>query len=210
MTHSRIRIQTETFNIARLLPTSSPKRFVANERDEIRNETKLFLGNAPAFIFLLSFTIPPRKERAERERERERERETIFGSEDGVIIAQTHRTRREFMDLVITSSPKFSFLSLSLSLSLCIQKELSRGHRDTKKNSLPLSFSSGSDGFFKSYFDLSLENVGVMYCHHRHLRGLAGSRACFPRPKNAHSARAISFFLYLFHGKCLAQLGFVC
>ena len=44
-----------------------------------------------------------------------------------------------------------------------------------------------------------------MYCHHRHLRGLAGSRACFPRPKNAHSARAISFFLYLFHGKCLAQ-----
>ena len=31
------------------------------------------------------------------------------------------------------------------------------------------------------------------------------SRACFPRPKNAHSARAISFFLYLFHGKCLAQ-----
>jgi len=60
--------------IARLLPTSSPKRFVANERDEIRNETKLFLGNAPAFIFLLSFTIPPRKERAEREREREREK----------------------------------------------------------------------------------------------------------------------------------------
>ena len=48
----------------------------------------------------------------------------------------------------------------------------------------------------------------VMYCHHRHLRGLAGSRACFPRPKNAHSARAISFFLYLFHGKCLAQLLF--
>ena len=47
-----------------------------------------------------------------------------------------------------------------------------------------------------------------MYCHHRHLRGLAGSRACFPRPKNAHSARAISFFLYLFHGKCLAQLLF--
>jgi hypothetical protein len=44
-----------------------------------------------------------------------------------------------------------------------------------------------------------------MYCHHRHLRGLAGSRACFPRPKNAHSARAISFFLYLFHGKCFAQ-----
>ena len=59
-------------HIARLLPTSSPKRFVANERDEIRNETKLFLGNAPAFIFLLSFTIPPRKERAERERERKK------------------------------------------------------------------------------------------------------------------------------------------
>ena len=36
-----------------------------------------------------------------------------------------------------------------------------------------------------------------MYCHHRHLRGLAGSRACFPRPKNAHSARAISFFVSL-------------
>ena len=49
-----------------------------------------------------------------------------------------------------------------------------------------------------------------MYCHHRHLRGLAGSRACFPRPKNAHSARAISFFLYLFHGKCLAQLDYPC
>ena len=36
------------------------------------------------------------------------------------------------------------------------------------------------------------------------------SRACFPRPKNAHSARAISFFLYLFHGKCLAQLDYPC
>ena len=48
-----------------------------------------------------------------------------------------------------------------------------------------------------------------MYCHHRHLRGLAGSRACFPRPKNAHSARAISFFLYLFHGKRLAQQSLV-
>ena len=120
-------------NIARLLPTSSPKKFIANERDEIRNETKLFLGNAPAFIFLLSFTIPPRKERAERERERERE--TIFGSEGGVIIAQTHRTRREFMDLVITSSPKFSFLSLSLSLSLSLYPErtFARTQRYKKK-----------------------------------------------------------------------------
>ena len=68
--HSRIRIQVN--RLARLLFTSSPKRFIANERDEIRNETKLFLGNAPAFIFLLSFTIPLRKERAEREREREK------------------------------------------------------------------------------------------------------------------------------------------
>ena len=120
----------------------------------------------------------------------------IFLSLGHNIIAEVH----------VSFSFSFS-LSLSLSLSLCIQKELSRGHRDTKKKrSLPLSFSSGSDGFFKSYFDLSWRRCYVMYCHHRHLRGLAGSRACFPRPKNAHSARAISFFLYLFHGKCLAQL----
>ena len=124
-------------HIARLFPTSSPKRFVANERDEIRNETKLFLGNAPAFIFLLSFTIPPRKERAERERERERE--TIFGSEGGVIIAQTHRTRREFMDLVITSSPKFSFLSLSLSLSLSVSRKNFPEDTEIQKKTLPPS-----------------------------------------------------------------------
>ena len=45
-----------------------------------------------------------------------------------------------------------------------------------------------------------------MYCHHRHLRGLAGSRACFPRPKNAHSARAISFFCISFTGNVWLNL----
>ena len=123
-----------------MLPTSSPKRFIANERDEIRNETKLFLGNAPTFIFLLSFTIPLRKERAVRERERERE--TIFGSGGGVIIAQTHCTRREvrqqvnskgFFIIIIAEVLVSFFLSLSLS-----PEELSRGHQRYKNRSLSL------------------------------------------------------------------------
>jgi len=119
----------------------------------------------------------------------------IFLSLGHNIIAEVH----------VSFSFSFS-LSLSLSLSLYPERTFPRTQRYKKKRSLPLSFSSGSDGFFKSYFDLSWRRCYVMYCHHRHLRGLAGSRACFPRPKNAHSARAISFFLYLFHGKCLAQL----
>ena len=45
-----------------------------------------------------------------------------------------------------------------------------------------------------------------MYCHHRHLRGLAGSRARVFRARKTRIPRAQSlFFLYLFHGKCLAQ-----
>ena len=150
MTHSRIRIQNSNY-IARLLPTSSPKRFVANERDEIRNETKLFLGNAPAFIFLLSFTIPPRKERAEREREREREREKRYSAQKEVQSSLRRIARavkfKIFLSLghniIAEVHVSFSFsFSLSLSLSLyllCIQKELSRGHRDTKKNAPSLS-----------------------------------------------------------------------
>ena len=48
-----------------------------------------------------------------------------------------------------------------------------------------------------------------MYCHHRHLRGLAGSRARVFRARKTRIPRAQSlFFLYLFHGKCLAQLDY--
>ena len=50
-----------------------------------------------------------------------------------------------------------------------------------------------------------------MYCHHRHLRGLAGSRARVFRARKTRIPRAQSlFFLYLFHGKCLAQLDYPC
>jgi hypothetical protein len=171
--------------------------------NETRYETKQnFFSETHLLLFFSSLL---RYHRGKREL-RERERETIFGSEGGVIIAQTHRTRREVKNflglghnIIAEVLVSFSF-SFSLSLSLYPERTFPRTQRYKKKRSLPLSFSSGSDGFFKSYFDLSWRNAYVMYCHHRHLRGLAGSRACFPRPKNAHSARAISFFCISFTG----------
>ena len=162
-------------------------------RDTKRNKT--FSRKRTCFYFSpLFYDTTELKERAERERERERE--TIFGSEGGVqktiIIAQTHRTRREVrlssQLLLSSSSPKFSFLSLSVSL----ERTFPRTQRYKKKLSLPLSFSSGSDGFFKSYFDLSFDDND--YCHHRHLRGLAGSRARVFCARKTRIPRAQSLF----------------
>ena len=182
--------------------------------NETRYETKQnFFSETHLLLFFSSLL---RYHRGKREL-RERERETIFGSEGGVIIAQTHRTRREVKffflglghNIIAEVLVSFSF-SFSLSLSLCIQKELSRGHRDTKKNSLPLSFSSGSDGFFKSYFDLSWASTRCYVLSSSPSPRARGFSRVFSAPeKRAFRARNL-FFLYLFHGKCLAQLGFVC
>ena len=120
----------------------------------------------------------------------------IFLSLGHNIIAEVH------------VSFSFSF-SLSLSLSLSVpRKNFPEDTEIQKKNAPSLSLFLLAQTVSLNHILNHIESDYDMYCHHRHLRGLAGSRACFPRPKNAHSARAISFFLYLFHGKCLAQLNY--
>jgi len=191
-----------------LLPTSSPKRFIANERDEIRNETKLFLGNAPTFIFLLSFTIPLRKERAERERERERERqrerEERYSAQnrdrESVIIAQTHSTRREVRStqarvLYYYHHRRSSRFFLSLSLSL-YPEELSRGHQRYKKRSLSLFLlaQTVSLNHFSIYHTYIVKIIAIIAISRA--RGL--SRPVFSAPeKRAIRARNLYFFVSL-------------
>ena len=115
-------------------------------RDTKRNKT--FSRKRTCFYFSpLFYDTTEERESWERERERNdiRLRRRCNHRSDA---SHAPWSQKSCWNWVITSSPKFSFLSrfflflflsLSLSLSLCIQKELSRGHRDTKKNAPSLS-----------------------------------------------------------------------